>query len=276
MNASVTAQAGPPLLFNWEAPRRRKLAIAGFLAVSVFVHAFCFYAFQTIYPPTIALLPAPARVTLLTPSSEEGLTLLRWVEAEDPALASSTQRSPETKSHALPNIEHVPSYFGHEPALQRPPPLIVDLSIPSAQPPGSVSVPRPKAALSVQPAPTSVLFSEQIEYLGAPTSPAMKFAASTSEPPEAARFRVGVSRTGEILYCFPLNSSGDRALDEQAREYLVLSRFPARASSAQATAAAGSPPSTQTDEDLVWGIATIAWGNDVEPASARSTITPPP
>ena len=276
MNASVTAQAGPPLLFNWEAPRRRRLAIAGFLAGSVFVHAFCFYAFQTIYPPTIALLPAPARVTLLTPSSEEGLTLLRWVEAEDPALASSTQRSPETKSHALPNIEHVPSFFGHEPALQRPPPLIVDLSIPSAQPPGAVPVLRPKTAPPKQLTPTSVSFSRQIEDLGTPNSPSMKFAASTGELPEAARFRVGVAPAGEIRYCFPLNSSGDRSLDEQAREYLALCRFPQRASSAQATTAAGSGSSTQTDENLVWGIATIAWGSDVErvPKGSTSTLTP--
>lgn len=265
MSSSIATPAGPPLLFNWEGPRRRKLAIAGFLAGSVLAHAGCFYLFQIIYPPTVALLPAPARVTLLTPTSEEGRTLLRWIEAEDPALASSTQRSPETKSYALPSVEHVPSYVGHIPDLQQPPPLTVDLSIPSAQPPGAVSVVRPKPAPSTQPAPTSVLFSEQIEDLGPPTSPSMKFAASTNEPPEAARFRVGVSGRGEIRYCFPLNSSGDRALDEQAREYLVLSRFPAR-----------TPSSNSSNDDLVWGIATVEWGTDVERAPARSTITAPP
>ena len=63
----------------------------------------------------------------------------------------------------------------------------------------------------------------------------MKFAASTGELPEAARFRVGVAPAGEIRYCFPLNSSGDRSLDEQAREYLALCRFPLKASSAQAS-----------------------------------------
>jgi hypothetical protein len=196
VSASVSTQAGPPLLFNWEGPRRRKLAIAGFLTGSLLAHAGCFYLFQIIYPPTVALLPAPARVTLLTPSSEEGRTLLRWVEAEDPALASSTQRSPETKSYALPTVEHVPSYFGYVPALQQPPPLIVDLDIPSAQPPGAVSVPRAKAALPTQARPTSVVFSEQIEALDAPKSPPTKFVASTSEPPEAARFRLSVTGWG--------------------------------------------------------------------------------
>ena len=105
----------------------------------------------------------------------------------------------------------------------------------------------------------------------------MKFAASTGELPEAARFRVGVGPTGEIRYCFPINSSGDRSLDEQAREYLALCRFPPKASSAQATtAAAGSASSTQTDENLVWGIATIAWGSDVERVPKGATSTPTP
>ncbi len=265
MSALASTQAGPPLLFNWEGPRRRKLAIAGFVAGSVLAHAGCFYLFQIIYPPTIALLPAPARVTLLTPSSEEGRTLLRWVEAEDPALASSTQRSPEAKNYTLPKVEHVPSYVGHIPALQEPPPLTADLSIPSAHPLGAVSLPQPKRAQPVQPAPTSILFSKEIEDLGPPQSPSIKFSGSTGEPPEAARFRIAVSRSGEIVYCFPLNSSGDRALDEQAREYLVLSRFPAKA-----------PFSAAASGDLTWGIATVAWGNDIARAPGRSTVSPSP
>lgn len=282
MNASASVATEASLLFSWEGPGRRKLAIAGFLVASVLAHAVCFYLFQIIYPPTVSLLPAPARVTLITPSSEEGRTLLRWIEAEDPALASSTQRSPETKTYTLPKIEHVPSYVEHEPALQHPPPLIVDLSIPSAQPPGAVLVLRAKAAPPRQPVPTSVSFSKEIENLGAASLPSIKFAASNSEPPEAARFRVGIGHTGEIRYCFPLNSSGDRALDEQAREYLALCRFPPRASSAPLSGAKAE----SNNDSLVWGIATIEWGNDVERVPARhgesvqgrtrSTVTPTP
>jgi len=177
VNASATVASEIPLLFNWEPPRRRKLAITGFLVGSVLAHAACFYVFQIIYPPTVSLLPAPARVTLITPSSEDGRTLLRWIEAEDPALASSTQRSPETKTYALPNIEHVPSYFEHQPALKQPPPLVVDLSIPSAQPPGAVRVLRPKTAPPKQAAPTSVSFSKEIENLGTASLPSINFAA---------------------------------------------------------------------------------------------------
>jgi hypothetical protein len=262
MKASVVATAGAPLLFNWEAPRRRYLAIAGFLAASVFAHAFCFYLFQIVYPPIVSLLPPPARVSLISLSSDEGRTLLQWVEAEDPALATTTQRPLEAKNYGLPKIEHVPSYSNYEPALKTAPPLVVDLSVPSAQPPASVPRVRAKTSTSVTVARTSVSFSQELQDLGAPILPSAKFVQSGNEQPSDVRCRVGVS-AGAVHYCFPLNSSGDASLDEQAREYLVLCRFPERSASSNG----GS---------VVWGTATIQWGNDLERGSARSTSTPSP
>src|SRR5437763_10960426 len=134
MNASTTA----PLLFNWDAPRRRNLAITGFLIVSFAAHAACFYLFQIVYPPTVSLTPAPQRISLIGSNSEQGATLLRWVDAEDPALVSTTRRPSDAKRYLLGKVEHIPSYFAIEPALQAAPPLNVDLRIPSAQPAGPV------------------------------------------------------------------------------------------------------------------------------------------
>lgn len=265
MNPSVSATAAAPLLFNWGAPRRRKLAIAGFLAASTVAHAACFYVFQIVYPPTIALLPPPARVSVISPNSEEGRTLLRWIEAEDPALSSTTLRSPETPAYVLPRVQHVPSYSGYEPALKQVPPLIVDLSIPSAQPPGAVPLVRSRIPAVTTAAPTSVLFSENIQHLGPGSFPSIKFSASSNEPPQSLRFHVGVSDRGAVRYCFPLNSSGDPSLDQQAREYLVLCRFPARSTMAK-----------NAEESLVWGVATIEWGNDIARAPAPSTTTATP
>lgn len=259
MNPTVSGPTIAPLLFNWEAPRRRKVAIAGFLAASVIAHAVCFYLFQIIYPPTIALLPAPARVSLISANSEEGRTLLRWIEAEDPALASTTLRPQEAKAHALPKVQHLPSYAGYEPDLKEPPPLMVDLRMPSAQPPGAVPINHPRVPPVSRDAPTVVSFSREIENLGTASVPSIKFAASNNEPPEQVRFRIGVSSAGDVRYCFPINSSGDPALDEQARHYLVLCRFPAR------------PPTGWTPgESMVWGVATIGWGNDIAPVPAIS------
>ena len=240
------------------------MAIAGFLAASVIAHAVCFYLFQIVYPPTVALLPAPARVSLISPNSEEGRTLLRWIEAEDPALASTTLRPQEAKAHALPKVQHIPSYAGYEPALKEPPPLMVDLRLPSSQPPGAVPMNHPRIVPVSRVAPTVVSFSHEIENLGAASAPSTKFAASNNEPPAQVRFRVGVSSAGDIRYCFRINSSGDPALDEQARQYLVLCRFPAR------------PPGKTRAESIIWGVATIEWGNDVAPVPATSAPTETP
>ena len=135
MNASVSAPAPTPLLFNWEPPRRRKAAITAFLLASLIAHALCFYIFQIVYPPTVSLLPPPARVSLIAPNSEEGRTLLQWIGAEDPALAFATQRPVEARLRALPALRHIPSYLTFEPALKVAPPLFVDLRVPSSQPP---------------------------------------------------------------------------------------------------------------------------------------------
>ena len=269
MNMPILATSTEPLVFNWSAPRRRNAAITGFLAASLIAHAAGLYVFQIVYPPTIALLPPPARVNLITSDSEEGRTLLRWIEAEDPAIASTTRRPPDAKAYALPKLQHVPSYFAAEPVLKEPPPLVVDLRIPSSQPPGPVPIMRLPAAAPIRPAPTTVAFSTEFASLGAPTFAAPSFKASTGEPPQSIRFRVGVSPRGEILYCFPLNSSGDASLDEQARTYLALGRFPPR------HVLSGAEGSTDRDQSLIWGIATVEWGNDVARSQPTSTTTVP-
>jgi hypothetical protein len=252
-----------PLIFSWDFPRHRNLVIVGFLVISFIAHAACFYIFQIVYPPTMALLPAPARLTLITPDSEGGRTLLRWVEAEDPALASSTQRPREAKAYILPKVEHVPSYVSREPVLKEPPPLVIDLRLPSSQPPGAAPMAAPRAAVQkIGILPSAVTFSREIENLGVPALPSLKFTASTNEPPQAVRFRIAVSGRGEIVYSFLLNSSADPALDGQARSYLALCRFPARSST--------------SDQALVWGTAIIEWGNDIARPQPKSTSAPTP
>jgi hypothetical protein len=262
MTRSLAATANQSsLLFSWDAPRQRNGAIAGFLLLSLVGHAACFYIFQIVYPPTAALLPPPARVSLINAGTEEGRTLLRWVDAEDPALAFTTRRPAEARGYALPRLEHIPSYFATQPALRPVPPLAADLSMPGSQPPGAVPMFQLPAPPLSQAIPTSVLFSQEIKKLGVPALPPVKFAASLRETPENLRFRVGINSRGEVRYCFPMNSSGDSALDEQARTWLALCRFPSR----------------QTGDALTWGIATVQWGNEIsfpQPASTTSASTP--
>jgi hypothetical protein len=254
MNASTTAS----LLFNWEAPRGRNLAIVGFLIASLAAHAAGFYLFQVVYPPTVSLIPAPQRVNLISANSEQGATLLRWIDAEDPALASTTRKAPEAKRYLLGKIQHIPSYFAREPVLQQAPPLTVDLRVPSAQPPGPVPAPLRAPPKPIGVSPTKVTFSNELDPLGQPNLLPTNFKSSTREPPQNAQFRIAVDAGGAVLYCFSLTSSGDAALDEQAREHLTLCRFPGR--------------STSAGDSLVWGIATVEWGNDIGEPGAK----PPP
>jgi len=265
MNSVVSESATEPLIFSWESPRGEKLAITLFLALSVAAHALCFYVFQIVYPPTVALLPPPARVTLITPASEEGRTLLRWIDSEDPALAFTTRRPPEAKLHGLPKAEHVPSYSTLEPMLKDIPPLQRDLRIPSCHPPGLVRLVRQETDGTIGVFRTSVSFSKEFDVFGVPIPPEANFAASNEETPQTIRFRVGVNKLGEVRYCFAFNSSGDPALDEQARLYVARCRF------YKSTVNVG-----KDDSFLFWGIATIEWGNDVarpQPQPAAS-VTP--
>lgn len=258
----------PALVFDWDPPRRRQLTILGFLAFSAGLHALCFYLFQVVYPPTIALLPPPARVSLISPRTEEGRVILRWIEAEDPALASTTQRPKESRTIALPAVRHVPSYLSTQPALKELPPADQNIIAPSAQPPAPVPIRPGSKPAAAGIASTTVHFAEEVESWGVLEKPAMHFIASSKEAPQAARFRVGVTAQGEVRYCFLQESSGDAALDEQARKYLALCRF------APIQSASGGPQS-KIQNGMIWSTATIEWGNDVAaPPTPTSTMSP--
>jgi len=239
--------------------------LAAFLVLSLVAHALCFYVFQIVYPTPVALLPPPGRVTFIAPDSEEGRTLLRWIDAEDPALAFTTHPAPGARLGALPKTDHVPSYSTVEPILKELPPLKPDLRIPSCRPPGTVRSPAWKTASAKGTARTFVSFSKELDQFGTPTVPQSRVARSNEETPETLRFRVAVNDLGEIHYCFPINSSGDPALDEQARLQVVRSRF-----------SQNRQTDTKPGFSLVWGMATIQWGSDVaRPRQApTATVTP--
>jgi hypothetical protein len=265
MNSAASEIAGEPLLFNWDSPRRQKAVLASFLVLSLVAHALCFYVFQIVYPTPVAVLPPPARVTFIAPDSDEGRTLLRWIDAEDPALAFTTHLPPGATLRTLATAEHVASYSAPKPMLKHVPPLKADLRIPSSRPPGAVRSLSRKTAPATATGRTLISFSKDIDQFGAPSLPQSRFAASNKETPETLQFRVAVNDFGEIRYCFPINSSGDPALDEQARLQLIRSRFPPHTGA-----------DANRDWSLVWGIATVEWGSDIvrpQQASAAS-VTP--
>ena len=258
--------ANESLLFAWEPASTRRFAIFGFIALSVVGHAICFYLFQIVYPPTVALLPPPARVNIISENTEQGRTLLRWIAAEDPALATTTQRPAEAKAFLVPKLSHVPSYSTIQPALKPLPATVPDLQAPSSQPPAPVPTERVTKTEPLPTTPTAIVFSENLDSLGAVEKPAMmKFSASTREPPQSASFRVGVTQNGVVRYCFLQDPSGDSALDEQARAYVMRCRFVPKETTA-----------IENPDHLNWATATIEWGNDVvaPPSAPASPVLP--
>lgn len=264
MKASTAASSDLALLFSWDPTGRRRLALAGFIIGSLILHALCFYAFQIIYPPTVALLPPPGRVTLISASTQEGRSLLNWLEAEDPALASTTQPLPGGKTLTLPTVQHAPSYLMRRPKLRELPPSPEDSTIPSAHPPAPIETRTALKAIVPETTSTTVRLSTNLEALGPIQMPKMQFDSSNPETPSVAEFRIAIDGTGAIRYIFLENSSGDVNLDEQARKHLSLSRFPSIRNLR-----------SENGNQLTWGTATVEWGNDIvlSPAPAE-TVAP--
>jgi len=260
MTTHALSAADPDLIFPWEPPRPRKRAITMFILASIALHAFCFYLFQIIYPPTISLLPPPGRVAMISSQSQDGQVLLRWLEAEDPALASMTQRPPDAKGFALPAVQHVPSYLTAQPPLKKLPKLEADPQPLSSHPPGPIVFPRTQPGAPLGAVPTTLNFSGEFEHGGAAAISEMQFNASRAEPPEAAEFQIAVDSAGAVRYCFLHRTSGDAALDQQARNYIVRCRLnPAKGNN------------LSTPDALIWGSVTVMWGTDAAPPPIAKT-----
>jgi TonB family protein len=259
VNAGSYAPPQGDLLFQWERPRRRRLAILGFIAASLGLHALCFYLFQVIYPPAISLLPAPARVSLIAPTSADARSFLNWVNAEDPALASQTQRPAGAREYQLPKLAHIPSYLTMPPPLKELPPEKTEQAEPAAMPPGPVQMTTAAPLPPPLAAPSAIHFSESLGER-AVTTPALAFRASAREAPQTALFRVAVDGSGVVRFCLLAQSSGDAALDEQARDALARTRF--------------APAENSPNEKLTWATATIDFGTDV--ALPPATTEPSP
>src|SRR5207302_4840159 len=96
-----------PLTFRWLETPQISGSLLMFLALSALAHALAFYLFRVVYPAPVHVRPPPAPVSLLVPGSPGSDLLLRWIEAEDPALESKPQSAPAPGLFALP---YSPSY----------------------------------------------------------------------------------------------------------------------------------------------------------------------
>src|SRR5207253_9167354 len=137
----------------------------------------------------VPITTAPKRVDLIGAKSEQAVTLLRWLDAEDPALVSTTRRPPYMRRREIGKVEHIPSYSASEPALKEAPPLTVDLRIPSAQTPGPVPASLRAPANPIGLVPTKVTFSNELDRHGQPKFAPTDSKASTHEPAQDGQCR---------------------------------------------------------------------------------------
>src|SRR5688500_10525273 len=104
MNPTETA---PGLTFPWADRERFSLLLFLCVFFSILAHAATFFLFQVVYPQRVTIPPPESKITLLTAATPEGEALLRWIDAEDPALvASATGQAPAW----LLEVPYVPSY----------------------------------------------------------------------------------------------------------------------------------------------------------------------
>jgi hypothetical protein len=238
-----------PRTFPAYAERPFSWVLLGFIGLSLLVHAFAFLVFQVVYPQRVTIPPPSVQVSLLNPDTPEQQAILRWVDAEDPALVA-------TGAVAIPpslfEVPYKPSYA----ALRTPP---RNLPVPSErpeQPPSPLSLPLrlPGEATPKRTAPdssaTAPLTSAEFGGLLASRGfrPSGELHAQATAPLEPPTFLIAVNAAGQVRNVFRQQSSGDDAADQAASDYLAHGTFSARPGTA-----------------VTWGLATIIWGREIYP-----------
>ena len=132
----MTAEiAEPTLLFNWRPPRSRKVLDSAFHRSFRAASRGLLLRFPNYLSDGRGSSSAAGPgVRSSRPDSEQGRTLLRWIEAEDPALASAPQRPPESRRRSPPRTPHIPSYVAEQPQLKHMPLPEVQVRAPEVDP----------------------------------------------------------------------------------------------------------------------------------------------
>jgi hypothetical protein len=242
--------------FEWPARERSSWLLAGLIFAMLLLHSAAFFLFQAAAPainPPPRTAPAVQLLTPYTPNgqlSSENQFLLRWVEAEDPALVARVPGVSLPTSLQAP-VPYRPSY-----ATMRTPPLGAPVE------PVSVLFPPARDALSIirsgtpqdqpiareiAPRNTQLTFSPN---LAKRVSTPIQFSPQTRTDKliEPTEFLIGVSETGETRFVFlqKRESGNIPALNEEARSFVTALQF---------------QPAPGTN--ITWGNLTIHWGDEL-------------
>ena len=262
-----------PLIFQWERRSWSRLRLLPMLFFSLLAHAASFYILQVAYTPTGSQLPPPAQVVLLALDQPENAPLARWLSMTDPALMSRPATPTADQTLTALNFRYTPSYDTALPDFKPLEPAGANRAAISTPPrphaagpvPANLLPPLLPPTLSGQetaarsgPA-THVVFSGEVAAFAPASPPPAHFTAKKdAQLLEPTVFLVGVRSSGgePLLFrqpaLFRQAASGDAEAEEYAREYLAHLDF-----------RTPPPPDSSDAENVVWGWATLYWGNDV-------------
>jgi hypothetical protein len=241
----ITEPSEPDLTFQWPPERGFPYVLFVCVAGSLLAHAGTFFLFQIVDPHRVTI-PQPApHVSILTPNTPENVALLRWIEAEDPALIATDNSVPPP---GLVGVRYVPSFAAPRTApLGSPieksqevlfPPAVTRLAAVEAVPAPVVLAPATTSAT------TQIRFAGELATRALVRNPALKAPQLATAPVAPTILLAGVNDNGEIRYQIVQQPCGSPKLDELAISHLRRLSF----------AAAGAP--------ITWAHVTFAWGAD--------------
>jgi hypothetical protein len=219
---------------------------------SLLAHAGTFFLFQIVYPQRVTIPQLAPHVSLLTPSSPENIALLRWIEAEDPALVANDN---PVAPPGLAEVRYRPSFASPRTAplgapTEASPAVRFPRAVDRLSPTGSRGVAGPPAITPAQ--PTFIAYSGALAGRPLSKSPVIAIANRALAPAEPATVLIGVDGKGEVRFSLLQQSSGDQNLDDLAVAHLKSVTF----SAAQAP--------------ITWGFATFSWGADAYAAASKA------
>jgi hypothetical protein len=242
-------------IFAWPDRVKSSWRLAGLIFAMLFLHSAAFFLFQAATPvinPPPRTAPPVQLLTAFTPDgrlSPENQSLLRWIEAEDPALVA---RIPNVEMPALPSVPYHASFLKIRTPPLAAPPEPVTVQFPPARDALSFIMSSAPAAKQMQETvksqATRIVFSAN---LASRASASLTFQpkARTAKPMEPATFIVGVSNTGDVRFVFPQQEPADSAATTLAAEAMDF--------------IGGLTFAQDSENPIMWGSATVQWGDDI-------------
>ena len=256
---SAAPEAPSELIFQWGRRSHVHWRLAGIIALSLLAHAVSFYVLQVAYTPTGAQLPPPAQVTMAPLNQPGNEAFARWLAMEDPALVAQPTEPLPVETLAALDFHYVPSYKAAQAGFKSLEPLPGESAVnspPRPRPPGPVPLGLFTSGLPTRalvPAGmgqrTAVVLTGGVEtFVSGPLPPVSFKTPLGSEPLEPTIFLVGARPEGGRPFVLLKSKPGNTTAEEYARDYLSRLDF--------------SPIKNDTNE-VVWGCAEFAWGNDI-------------